>query len=67
MCGAVARGGEFTGHACVPQKLPLSGPKMELILPQERFFLRWLGAHFLCAVLLLTIDFLCARVGGTFG
>lgn len=55
-------GGAFTGlHVALKSclYLAINGPHSAW----GRFSLRWLGAHFLT----VTIDFLCARVGGTFG
>lgn len=36
--------------------------------PPDQLFSRWLGAYFLCMLLFFFIvDFLCAKMGGTFG
>lgn len=52
----------------------VSLPAVHFILPQnglppplDQLFSRWLGAYFLCVLLLFTVDFLCAKMGGTFG
>ena len=61
LCGKIYKR-ESSACVCVCQRFTLSCHKMGFFPPGPALS-HWLDAHFLCVLLLFTVDFLCAKMG----